>query len=196
MGFVLHIRQKKELIELFTDFETKNQYEILDDKGKTFGYAAEEGNSAARFFLKAMRPLDLHITDSKGREQLIIHKRFAFFRPEYDVMTGNQVFAKIKTRFRISRGRFDVFDSKGNWIYRCESKFTHWWTFNVFKVSDNIVLDQEVSTITKKWSGFGTEAFTEADTFHVDFGSVTGKDRNIILALAFAVDLSYFEKSG
>ena len=53
----------------------------------------------------------------------------------------------------------------------------------------------EIARVTKQWSGFGREMFTDADTFVVQFtdGSTDNDFRLLMLASAFAIDLDFFE---
>ena len=53
----------------------------------------------------------------------------------------------------------------------------------------------ELARVTKRWSGFGREMFTDADTFVVQFtdGSTDQEFRLLMLASAFAIDLDFFE---
>ena len=54
----------------------------------------------------------------------------------------------------------------------------------------------EVGRITKEWSGFGRELFTDADTFRIEFGETERSQemRLMLLAAAFAIDLDFFER--
>ena len=56
------IRQKRELIEVFTGFEQKNRFSILNESGKEILYAAEEGsNFILRNILGALRPYTVRV---------------------------------------------------------------------------------------------------------------------------------------
>ncbi|OIO03294.1 MAG: hypothetical protein AUJ51_04850 [Elusimicrobia bacterium CG1_02_56_21] len=46
------VRQKKEWGEILTGFETKNKYAVLDTSERQLYWAAEEGSTLARLFLK------------------------------------------------------------------------------------------------------------------------------------------------
>ena len=69
----LVIRQQKELLEVFTDFETKNRYAIELPDGQTALDAAEAGGGAwdfiTRSFLKSKRPFTMQLRDAYGRTQ-------------------------------------------------------------------------------------------------------------------------------
>ena len=80
-----------------------------------------------------------------------------------------------------------MLDTGSQLIYNCQMKIPKIWTFNILKEGS------QLGQITKKWSGVGKEFFTKADNFLVDFGSVAEKDRDLLLALAFIVDITAFE---
>ena len=70
-----------------------------------------------------------------------------------------------------------------------------WYSFPLFK--ENI----RVGEITKKWRGFQvsgllTEAFTDADTLLVDFGSRTWseEEKALIMSAAISIDFDFFER--
>lgn len=67
----------------------------------------------------------------------------------------------------------------------------------VFHVTN--IEGQEIATITKKWMGFCREAMLDADNFTVeysDFVTLTAKDKAMILASIFLIDLMYYEENG
>lgn len=55
----------------------------------------------------------------------------------------------------------------------------------------------EVAVITKQWAGFFKEAFTDAETFGVEFktGSLTPYEKGLIVAAVFPIDFQFFERS-
>ena len=57
---------------------------------------------------------------------------------------------------------------------------------------------EEVARVTKQWGGIMREAFTDADTFRVQFHkeSLDQQFRMLTLAAAFAIDLDFFESKG
>ncbi len=186
----IFIKQKVEAIEIFTNFETKNRYRIIDESGNDLFFAFEESNFISRQFLKVMRPLKLHIIDNTKNPQLTIERPFAFFLAKHTVKSpSGQTLGYIKQKFAFFKAIFDIYDAGGQLIFQCISKFPHYWTFNILQN------EQQVAVVTKKWSGFGKEIFTDADTFMVDFGSISDNNRKLlILATAFAIDLRVFER--
>ena len=62
------------------------------------------------------------------------------------------------------------------------------------KVLGGIV--EEVARVTKRWSGLLREAFTNADTFRLQFHKNLDQDfRMLVLATAFAIDMDFFENN-
>ena len=185
----LVIKQKVEALEIFTRFETKNRYAIYHEQGKELYYAFEESEMLGRNVLNRHRPLKLIIIDNNKNEQLIIERKFYFMFADYTIYDkNNRKIGEIKQRFKWFKRLFDTYNESENIVLECRSKFSQFWTFNIFRGPN------KAGSIKKKWSGFGKEMFTDADTFHVDMGTLTDKEKVLALATAFAVDLQFFER--
>ena len=65
----LVVRQTREMLEVFTGFETANRYRILTPEGQEVMYAYEDSGFLGRQFLGNNRPLNLHILDSRRSPQ-------------------------------------------------------------------------------------------------------------------------------
>ena len=61
----LTVRQEVEMLQVFTGFETRNRYRVLDPNGQDVLYAYEESGTLSRLFLQSHRPLTLHIIDGR-----------------------------------------------------------------------------------------------------------------------------------
>ncbi len=185
----LIIKQKVEALEIFTSFETKNRYAVYDESGKELYFAYEESKFLGRNVLNTHRPLKLIIIDNNKKEQLIIERKFYFVFSEYTISTPDgKKLGEIKQRFKWLKRLFDIYDESGSVVLECISKALQFWTFNIFRGPN------QVGSIKKKWTGFGKEMFTDADTFHIDLSTLTDKEKTLALATAFAVDLQYFER--
>ena len=57
---------------------------------------------------------------------------------------------------------------------------------------------RQVAIVAKKWSGFLTEGFTDADRFRIEFGDsrLNAEERQLLLAAALFIDIHYFENRG
>ena len=67
----LIVQQKKEMLEIFTGFETKNRYVVKTQDGCELYYAAEVANSwLLRNFLQSLRPFTLEIMNKQQQAVL------------------------------------------------------------------------------------------------------------------------------
>ncbi|MCK6519526.1 hypothetical protein L6R46_31235, partial [Myxococcota bacterium] len=66
------VHQKKELLEMVTDFEGRNRYSLKDDKGAEIGYAAEESGGVSgallRTFMGRARAMTIHLYDTNRQK--------------------------------------------------------------------------------------------------------------------------------
>ena len=185
----LIIKQEKEMMEVFTGFETKNRYQILNNNALV-GFAGEQSDSMGRFLMPANRPLKLSVLDSQKNNILTLDRKFFFFLPKYQIYgSDNQLIGTIKTKFSFAKKKIEIIDSQNHLLYTAHTEITHPWTMRVFQGQ------REIARVTKKWSGMGREMFTDADTIEVRFGTTPNEQiRKLILALGFARDLTFFEK--
>lgn len=190
----LVIRQQKEMLEVFTEFETRNRYEIDLPDGPTIMYAHEIGGGGwewlRRNFLNTKRPFHIELSDEHGQDVMHIHRPWRWLFSRVEVLDGNHVpLGAVQQRFSILSRRFSVLDPSGAEIAVLHGPLLHPWTFRV------MVNGSEVGKITKEWSGMLREAFTDADTFGVQFSSAMSPQlRSLALAATFLIDFLYFER--
>jgi uncharacterized protein YxjI len=190
----LVIRQQKEMLEIVTDFETKNRYEIDLPDGRTIMHAMELGQGGwewlRRNFLNTKRPFHIELSDERGQDVMHLHRPWRWLFSRVEVLDGNRApIGAIQQRFSILSRRFSVLDPSGTEIAILHGPLLRPWTFRV------MVRGQEVGKITKEWSGLLREAFTDADTFGVQFGpGMDPRLRSLALAATFLIDFLYFER--
>jgi uncharacterized protein YxjI len=191
----LVVRQQKELLEVFTDFETKNRYVVQLPDGQPALYAAETGGGAMAFltrsFLKSRRPFTMRLLDTYGAVALVLERPWTWFFSELEVRDGQgRLLGTIDQRFAFFARRFSVRDASGRELAQLHGPFFRPWTFRVMQGG------AEVGRITKQWSGLLREAFTDADTFGVQLGpGMDPRLRTLALAATFLIDFLYFEDS-
>ena len=180
------------MLQVFTGFETKNRYRVLDSNGNDILYAYEESGFMGRQFLGNHRPLTLNIIDGNGKIQLIARRKFFWFLSHLELLSpdGTSI-GQMQRRFKIIGRRFDLSDDQGDGC----SVDGPMLRPNTFWIRRNGV---EMARITKQWSGLTREMFTAADTFGIEFTSDTLSEsmRWLILGAAFAIDLDFFERRG
>lgn len=192
---ILFIRQKKELMEIIVDFETRNKYEILDEQQNSIGWVIEKGkgflSTIARIFLKSHRPLDIYIFDNSRKELMHLTRNFFFFFSDLFINAPNkQLHGSIHRRFGILHKKYDLKDRSGNLFATISSPIWKLWTFPVLSTNG-----KQISCINKKWKGILQEAFTDADTFMINFENqdLSIDKKTIILAAAISIDFDFFE---
>jgi hypothetical protein len=189
----LVISQKKEWGEIFTGFETKNKYMVLDSTGRELYMAIEEGGSAIlRLFLKALRPFEINVRRLDHQLVIRLKRPFRFFFHELDVYDAkDNLLGSLKREFSLLRRIYSVFDGNGRRIFQLFGPILHPWTF---EIRDN---SKEYGKITKKWSGLLKEGFTDADNFGVTFPNVWSNERKgLFLGAVFLIDFVHFEDKG
>lgn len=189
----LVVSQQKEMLEVFTDFETTNRYSIQLPDGQLAMFAGETGAGAMAFltrsFLKAKRPFTMKLTDPQGNVQLTLRRPWNWFFSELHVFDGvGTKVGMIDQTFAVFSRRFVVTDASGTELAQLHGPFFRPWTFRV------VVGGQDVGKISKKWSGLLKEAFSDADNFGVEFGpAMSPALRTLVLAATFLIDFLYFE---
>lgn len=191
------VRQRKEWTEILVDWETINQYAVLDEGGTELGTVAEKGSGLWRFlrrgFLRSHRPLEVAVADRTGRIVLSLDRPFFLLFSDLDVRTpeGGTV-GHVKRRFGVIYKRYDLLDETGQLFARIASPRWRLWTFPV--ATDD---GQRTATISKKWGGGLREIFTDADTFLVDFEGHpwTEAQRAVIFCAALSIDFDFFENN-
>jgi uncharacterized protein YxjI len=186
------VSQKKEWLEILTDFERRNRFTIDFDGRDGVLLAAEEGSRWQRFFLGSMRPYTLVIQTREKRPVLRMHAPFRFIHREITVTEANgKALGTVRKRFTFPHTRYDVFDPHGRAIFEIARGFVKVWTFTIRRDG------QDVAVITKRWSGLGREMFTDADRFQLQFPEITDPtERKILLGALFLLDFTHFEEGG
>jgi uncharacterized protein YxjI len=189
----LQVVQQKEMLEVFTNFETKNRYIVQLPTGQPALYAAETGGGAGtvllRTFLKAKRPFTMALMDTVGQPALQLQRPWTWFFSKMHVTDGGGMpVGTIQQRWAFFARRFDVLDHNGQLVAQLHGPFFRPWTFRV------VAQGHDIGKISKKWSGLLKEAFTDADTFGVEFSPAMPPPlRSLVLAATFLIDFLYFE---
>jgi len=186
------ITQKKEMTEVFSGFETCNKYQISDPSGAPL-YEAEEvgGNSLVRMFLKAARPFEITVRNSVNETILHVSRPWRFFFHEAEIRDVNgKPIGKIKREFSLLRRIYTMYDGVGQETSQLFGPLLKPWTFEI-KEQDRLV-----GKITKKWSGFLKEGFTDADNFACEFPQDWSVEKKaLFMGAVFLIDFCHFENT-
>ena len=190
----LIVRQTREMLEVFTGFETANRYRILTPDGQEAMYAYEDSGMLTRQFMGNHRPLSLHVLGSDGGNILNANRSFFWFLSHLNVQDGSGApIGSLKRKFAALKRKFVVLDAGGQQIAGLNGSIFRPHTFTL-----NNARGEEMGRIVKEWGGIMREGFTDADNFRIQFSDAERSEhiRLLLLASAFAIDLDFFEAKG
>lgn len=193
---LLTVRQRKKWLEILLSFETKNQYDVFDANGQAVLQVREEGGGflelIKRLILGPIRPFMAGVYDAMSGETLMrLHRRFRWIFHRLEISSGSgEPLGAIEKKWSWVRRIYAIQDASGHEVGEIYGPFLKPWTFELR------MHGAKVGAITKKWSGFGKELFTDADNFGVDMANVPDP---ALKALAFAatvlIDVVHFERA-
>lgn len=187
------VHQKKELLEMVTDFEGRNRYSLKDEHGAEIGYAAEESGGMSGALLRSVmgraRAMTIHLYDTNRKKIGRMVKPFAFLFPTAEIYSGEERIGSLEKLWTLFMPQVRVLDAQGQARFLLKRRFLR----REFPVTD--ASGREVGLIAKKWGGGLKEIFTDADSFGVEFSdaSLTENDRALLLASTFFIDALFFE---
>jgi uncharacterized protein YxjI len=196
----LSVRQRKRWLEILTSLDARNVYVVYDETGAPKLNVEEQGSGIGSFmkrlFLQYMRPFTSKVEDlsTGGTHVLTLRRPFRFIFHRLEVMdaSGTKLGA-IQRKWTWFRREYVVEGPEGQEVARLFGPFFRPWTFKVLLPGGDST--REVGLIQKKWSGLLKEAFTQADNFWVDFGSVDDPQLRALLFSATAlIDIVHFER--
>ncbi|MCG8588333.1 MAG: hypothetical protein MJE66_03505 [Proteobacteria bacterium] len=192
----LFVQQRKEWVEILIDWETHNQYAVMDAEGSEVGRLVEAkdgvGGFLRRTFLGSHRSLRIGVLDGGGRLLAEFTRPFFWFFSTLSVVLEGRPRGCVRRRFGVVHRVYDLEDEHGRVFGRIRSPRWRIWTFRVY---DEHGL--HCATISKKWGGGLREIFSDADTFRIDFGSsrFSVEQRAVLLAAAICIDFDFFENN-
>ncbi|XP_069830334.1 phospholipid scramblase 1-like [Dendropsophus ebraccatus] len=201
----LIIRQKTELLEVFTGFETNNKYEITNSMGQKVYYAAEETSFCNRFFCGSARSFVIVITDNRGNEVMRLLRPLrcscclapcCLQRLEVQAPPGIPIGYVIQT-WHPFLPKFTIQNERHENVLRIIGPFlTCSCCSDVNFMVKSVDEIYEVGRISKQWAGFVNEMCTDADIFGIQFPmNLDVKMKAVMLGACFLIDFMFFEYS-
>jgi len=197
----LFIKQKKEVLEAVTGFETSNNYKVLDSLGQEVFAAIEETDCCTRQGYGPIRPFEMKMLDNGGQE--VLHLVRPFRCPsccfpcclqELEVHSPpGTIIGSVEQQWSIFYPKFIIKDDRGNPVMKingpfCACECCSDLDFIVTSATDG----SEVGKISKQWSGLDKEIFTDADNFGINFPmDLDVKVKATLLGAAFLIDFIY-----
>ncbi|XP_036337947.1 phospholipid scramblase 2-like isoform X1 [Rhagoletis pomonella] len=199
----LLVKQKVELLEAFTGFETNNKFSIKNALGQKVYYAVEDNDCCTRNMCGPARPFDMKIFDNFRNEVIHLNRPLAcsaccfpccLQTMEVSAPPGS-VIGTIEQEWSICSPSFRIKNHIGDTVLRIEGPFC---TFTMcgdveFKVVS--LTGETVGKISKQWSGLARELFTDADFFGINFPmDLDVRMKAVLLGATFLIDAMFFEK--
>jgi uncharacterized protein YxjI len=191
----LVINQKKELGEILTGFETRNRF-VVNAVGSSDIYEVlEQGSGIGSFLIRQLGPCRPYRVAfmNNGIPFMNISRNFTLIFSKVKVTDSyGRELGIIRRRFSILNRIYTITDQTGQDIATIKSPLFRVWTYKIYDALNN-----EVGVIKKKWSGLGTEFFTDADNFAVELAKIPKNDnlRRFLLAAAIVIDYDSFERT-
>ncbi|XP_069474086.1 phospholipid scramblase 2-like [Ambystoma mexicanum] len=202
----LLIHQQIELLEILTGLETNNKYVVKNSLGQQIYFAAEQNDFCTRNCCGPARPFTITIIDNVGREVIRISRPYrcvsccpcACCLQELEVQAppGTTV-GYVAQNWRPCLPKFTILNEKREEVLKikgpcvsCSCSFD--FDFQLLALDETT----EVGKISKQWSGFLREAFTDADNFGIQFPvDLDVKMKAVVLGACFLIDFMFFEHS-
>ncbi|KAF7237849.1 Phospholipid scramblase 2 [Varanus komodoensis] len=199
----LFIHQQLELVEVITGFETCNKYEIKNSSGETLYLAFEENDSCTLNCCGASRPFVMKIFDHTGQEVIelvrplrcssclcpcCLQEVAVYAPPGHVVGYVKQIWDPCLPRFAIQNAaRRDVLRIVGPcFVCSCGGDVT----FEVMSTDELYT----VGRVSKYWTGFIREIFTDSDDLGIQFPlDLDVKMKVVMLGACFLIDFMFFE---
>jgi hypothetical protein len=190
----------KSWIEIFLDWEQRNEYAINDSVGRGRGWVVEQGQGFAaamkRSFLGSHRPLHLIVFGAAGSDRDVIlelKRPFYWLFSNMEVVTPDgRKLGSVLRRWSFMRRTFDLADATGRVFGRIVTPIFSIWKFPLFDPAGT-----QIAEISKNWAGLTQEWITDADKFTIRFMSqrLTTEERAVIFAAALTIDYDFFENN-
>lgn len=191
----LTVRQRRRWLEVLLSFEFKNAYDVYDGAQQAVLNAREVGEGVGEFFRRAflgpLRPFEMEVAEiANGQVLLHIRRPFRFYFHRIEV-TGpdGRVIGAVQRRWSWLRRIYTIEDASGAPVAELFGPILRPWTFEIRTGG------VRRGVISKRWSGFGRELFTDADNFGVELGDLDPNLRALAFAATVLVDVVHFERA-
>jgi uncharacterized protein YxjI len=174
-------------------FKAANIYDIYNPETEQIVLNCREENLGffTRLFrftsYKRMTPFDIDIRTPEGEKIITVRRGVSFFISNVEVFDNNgMLLGRFRQKFFSIGGKFEVLDASDQPLCMLRGKWTS-WEFKFVSADEN-----ELASVTKKWSGIGKELFTTADNYILRISQEVPKDsqlRQLILAAVMCIDL-------
>nr|XP_037268323.1 phospholipid scramblase 1-like [Rhipicephalus microplus] len=200
------IKQKVQLLEVFTGYETANKYSIKNSMGQDIFFAVEDTDCCTRNCCGPIRPFGIKVLDNFKREVMYIERPlrcdtcwFPCCLQTLEVMAPpGTTLGYVVQEWSIIYPRFRIENAMHEAVLRIEGPACRWSCCGSDVVFHVLSKDgqTQVGRISKQWSGLLKEAFTDAENFGISFPmDMDTSIKGVLIGAAFLIDFMFFEKT-
>lgn len=200
------VKQKVEVFEILTGCEMKNKYQVQNSVGQQIFFMKEDVDFCTRQCCGPMRPFDMKVLDNAEREVMHLKRPYrcgpcswcgGCCQMEIEISAPpGQLIGFVKQDPTYCSPAWTVYAAdKTTPVMKitgpcCPIACCSDIEFQVFDVTGQ----SQLGSITKQWTGFFREAFTDADHFGITFPKdLDVKVKASLLGALMLIDFMFFE---
>jgi len=206
----LVVKQQVELLEALTGWESKNKYRIFNSVQQQVYFAKEDTECCMRMCCGPNRGFVINITDNLGQLVIRLERKFkccagccwcanadcCAFELAVEAPPGEivgyvrQEQSCWKPNMTLRTSDHEILGRIEGPCCQCSGPCCSDVEFPVASVEGHVI-----GKITKQWTGFIKESFTDADTFGITFPmDMDVRMKAVMIGALFLVDFMYFEQ--
>nr|XP_040125859.1 phospholipid scramblase family member 5 isoform X2 [Ictidomys tridecemlineatus] len=199
------IHQQVELLGMILGTETSNKYEIKNGLGQRIYFAVEESICFNRTFCSTLRSCTLRITDNSGREVITVNRPLRCnscwcpcYLQELEIQVPpGTVVGYVAQKWDPFQPKFTIQNANKEDILKIVGPCSTCGCFGDVDFEVKTMNEKlTIGKISKYWSGFVNDVFTNADNFGIHVPAdldVTVKAA--MIGACFLFDFMFFEHS-
>ncbi|KAJ2128456.1 hypothetical protein GGH17_004406 [Coemansia sp. RSA 788] len=174
----LRVTRQLEMLNVLMGFEQANKYALMDPRGNTVGFMAEDQTWSSMFgrqLYGTHRSFNIAVLDLNGSVCLRIHRPFSLINSHVTISDHNgQTVGESHQEWHAWRRRYNVFESKRsgmNQFARIDAPFLSW----DFAMADE--QEKVMGGVYRDFAGIGAELFTDYGLYAVCFDQLALSQR-------------------
>ncbi|KAL0851246.1 hypothetical protein ABMA28_007087 [Loxostege sticticalis] len=176
----LLVRQKVELLEVFTGFELNNKYAINNREGQEVYYAVEDTECCTRNVCAGLRPFEIKVLDSFRTEVIHLHRPLACWccwcpcKLQSVTVSAppGTVIGTVEQKMSLWKPYYDIKNAAGDVVLKIKGPCCTCSCYGMWDVEFDVYTNDggtRVGKISKTFSGVLREVFTDASLFGISF---------------------------
>ncbi|KAF3827205.1 hypothetical protein GH733_002691, partial [Mirounga leonina] len=170
------IHQQVELLGMILGTETSNKYEIKNSLGQRVYFAVEESICFNRTFCSTLRSCTLKITDNSGREVITVNRPlrcnscwFPCYLQELEIQAPpGTIVGYVAQKWDPFLPKFTIQNANKEDILKVDGPCATCGCFGDVDFEVKTINEKlTIGKISKYWSGFVNDVFTNADNFGI-----------------------------